>query len=579
MPAELAHDPLTVRWVDGDGVAGAQQVRGEANPALARDLAEGLVGLVHPHGPVGATDTIESYLISLRHAVAWFREPRVGSAADLTRAQLAEYLMGTGFSRESHVRRMLVSFDAVRGELRGDVRALLAGRAYNTRGRKQPLAPYSETAWAALTDAARRACTESFGSWREAMALAEHGRDPLVDGFTLENACWHVRNRGPGKAADFAGILGKSPNRFLATTDFTGTVGRAMAMLLPTAKVLAGYQVLFGIYTGVVPDGIADLDLGDLEWAGDAALLLTYAKGRTSTESVTLGAKPIRLLERWLEHSALARTQAPQSLREALWIRYETGGSHPGWATGPVPGPAMRDWAAEHQVRGEDGAHLSIHRHRIRTTFHALRDRRAWTGSSRTLIDPNHSPRVEADSYLGTPTAAQREALEEIITAGQAEVLRKARPAAALTGEQAADFAERFPDLVAAARLDDAAIRALVGGERDVFAASCADHLAGQFGAAGRPCPARPWVCLLCPLALFAPRHLPNLLRLGAYFDRAFQAMTVVEFMAVFGYYAQRVEQILDVFRASVPALVDTASCEVADHDDELPLRPEERTA
>lgn len=114
----------------------------------------------------------------------------------------------------------------------------------------------------------------------------------------------------------------------------------------------------------------------------------------------------------------------------------------------------------------------------------------------------------------------------------------------------------------------------LTGGQRDVFAAACADQLSGLHGPRGAPCPARPWVCLACPLAVFAPRHAPNLLRLRAFFARQWQAMPSDQFMAVFGLYARRVDEVLGRF---APAIVDTAAGHVADDDSELPLRPEER--
>ena len=75
------------------------------------------------------------------------------------------------------------------------------------------------------------------------------------------------------------------------------------------------------------------------------------------------------------------------------------------------------------------------------------------------------------------------------------------------------------------------------------------------------------------PLAVFAPRHATNLLRLKAFFARQWRAMPASQFMAVFGFYAERITQILDRYPAAVLA---AASSAVVDSDDELPLRPEE---
>jgi hypothetical protein len=123
--------------------------------------------------------------------------------------------------------------------------------------------------------------------------------------------------------------------------------------------------------------------------------------------------------------------------------------------------------------------------------------------------------------------------------------------------------------------VDAGVLDELIGGRRDVFTAACADQLSGLHGPKGKPCPARPWVCLLCPLAVFAPRHAPNLLRLKSFFSRQWQQLPNDQFMAVFGPYSQRVGEVLDRYD---PAVLAAATLQIGDHDDELPLRPEELT-
>jgi len=204
-----------------------------------------------------------------------------------------------------------------------------------------------------------------------------------------------------------------------------------------------------------------------------------------------------------------------------------------------------------------------------------MRDRRSWNGQGRTTIDPNHSPKVEADHYLTEATPSQRQAMDALVEDAQHDLLRRAQPLAVITGEDAAELARDYPQLISGLRLDDTVITELASGERDVFTAACADQLSGLHGPKGKPCPARPWVCLLCPLAVFAPRHAANLLRLRAFFSRQWQQMPSAHFMAVFGPYSQRVTQVLERFD---PAVVAAAAADVADSDDELPLRPEEGT-
>lgn len=91
----------------------------------------------------------------------------------------------------------------------------------------------------------------------------------------------------------------------------------------------------------------------------------------------------------------------------------------------------------------------------------------------------------------------------------------------------------------------------------------------------GKPCPARPWVCLLCPLALFTPRHATNLLRLKAYFARQWLLMAAPQYMAVFGPYSARLDEVLALFP---PAVLTRAANHVGGTDQDIPLRPEEAT-
>ncbi|WP_405363604.1 hypothetical protein OG535_40285 [Kitasatospora sp. NBC_00085] len=205
-----------------------------------------------------------------------------------------------------------------------------------------------------------------------------------------------------------------------------------------------------------------------------------------------------------------------------------------------------------------------------------MRDKAGWTGSGRATIDPNHTPAVEGDHYLTAATEAQQHAVELVIEDAQHDMLRRAHPPTVITEEDATVLAAGYPQLVAAMDLDNSAIAELVGGQRDVFTAACGDQLSGLHGPKGKPCPARPWVCLLCPLAVFAPRHAVNLLRLKAFFSRQWQQMPAAQFMAVFGPYATRIQQVLDRFE---PVVLAAATRHVEDQDHELPLRPEEMTA
>jgi hypothetical protein len=281
--------------------------------------------------------------------------------------------------------------------------------------------------------------------------------------------------------------------------------------------VTVGYVLLFGIYCGIMPDGIDDLLVTGVDWAGDSSILLSYVKGRTAAESLNLPRRAVRLLEQWLDHSGLLRGFLPAGQREQLWIGLSRRG-HVTVAVGPVHRNVVRPWLARHKILDDGGRPLRLHRSRIRTTHLAMRDKSIWRGSSRATVDPGHGPQVEGD-LRSVATPLQRQAVDSIVADAQHDLLRRAHPPTVLAAEDTASLARENPQLLASHGLDDEMIAELAGGQRDVFTAACADQLSGLHGPKGKPCPARPWVCLLCPLAVFAPRHAPNLLRLKGFFS------------------------------------------------------------
>jgi len=572
MPATSLPDPPGIRCVFSDGTAAEFTLGGLPCPQLVSDLLAGLAELVHPHGSIDSANSVDLCLPPIRNFVTSLAARGFdGGAAGLRRGLLVEYWMGArSFRWENRLRRMLCGFDTATGRLDPGVRELLAGRPYASTPHRQPPPPYSEREWARLASACQAIAGKSYAGHRTALAAAARGTSPALESWTADNLTWLLARLGPVGTPGVAAHLGCSLN----AVQKRGGVPAASASLFPHLGDVIAYRLLFGIYSGIVPDGIDDLVTGDIDWAGDSTVLLSYVKGRTAGESVNLPKKAVRLLEQWLAHSQLLRSHADPAAARHLWLGVTRPGSSVVFS-GPVHRDHVKAWARRHGLAGDDGTLLKIHRGRIRTTHLAMRDRRSWNGQGRTTIDPNHSPQVEADHYLTAATPSQRQAMDALVEDAQHDLLRRAQPLAVITGEDAAELARDYPQLISGLRLDDTVITELASGERDVFTAACADQLSGLHGPKGKPCPARPWVCLLCPLAVFAPRHAANLLRLRAFFSRQWQQMPSAHFMAVFGPYSQRVTQVLERFD---PAVVAAAAADVADSDDELPLRPEEGT-
>jgi hypothetical protein len=572
MPATVVQDPPGIECVFSDGSTARFVLDGLPLPGLVDDLLTGLVELIHPHGSIDAGASVDLCLPPIRNMVRGLAGLGfTGGAADLRRGLLIEYWMATRkFRWEGFTRRMLKGFDTVTGQLDPGVRELLDGRAYSPAPSRDALPPYSESEWERLTTTCSEIVDASYPGHRRALAAAERGHAPAVDDWNSDNLAWLMARLGPVGTPGAAKHLGCSLN----AVQKRGGIPEASGLLFPHLGTVIAYRLLFGVYSGIVPDGIDDLMVEDIDWAGDTTILLSYVKGRTSAESLNLPKRAVRLLEQWLSHSALLRSHAGPEHTRRLWLWL----TRPGTArvfSGPINRNAVKAWTNQQALVGDDGEPLKVHRGRIRTTHLAMRDRRAWSGQGRATIDPNHSAQVEGDHYLTATTPSQQRAVEAIVEDAQHDLLRRAHPPTVLTDEDTAALARDYPQLVATLDLDDSVIAELVGGERDVFTAACADQLSGLHGPKGKPCPARPWVCLLCPLAVFAPRHAANLLRLKGFFSRQWQQMPAAQFMTVFGPYSQRVDQVLGRFDQ---ALLADAARVVSDRDEELPLRPEEAT-
>jgi hypothetical protein len=574
MPAVVIGDPPGISCTFSDGTGVTWRALKVSDRVLVCDLLGGLAGVVHPHGPVDAAKTVGEYGFVIRaFARTLAGLGHRGPLAGLGRGRLTEALLGLGHRPEMMIRRVLAACDP--RDAGPEVREVVLGRPFSRFRPYVPAEPYSEGEWERLQAACSQVAGAALAAFREAAGMAASGRDPLAYGWTEPNTLHLLARRGPLTVADLARLAGVSQD---AAKYLAGGIRQRNTALFPATGTVIAYQLLFGCCTGIVPDGISGLGIGDLDWAGDGAVQVDYVKGRTSAESLTLPRPAVRLLEQWLEHSALLRSFAPPELRGRLWLRRDPAGHAGSWHAGKPDVVSLRKWAARRGLADDQGQPLRIHRHRIRTTFESRRDRAAWFGSTRATIDPNHSPQLEGDYYLTTTTAAQRDAVEAIIEDAQADLLRKARPPVVLTAEQAAGAAAALPAAVAGMGLDGTAIGELTGGARDVFAAACADPLSGLHGPAGKPCPARPWVCLLCPLAVFTPRHAVNVMRLKSFFARQWRQMPAARFMTVFGPYAQRADEVIDAFRRLDPALAARAAAEAGDSDATIALRPEERT-
>ena len=547
-------------WLPGLGSAYVRRLDDLPDRQLAGDLAIGLAAATHPHGPIRTRSVAQKLVGSARRfAVDMAGELPDGGLGQLRSSTLVGYWLACGYHRERHLRVVLGAYRDQGGLLDPAVVRHLDGRLINRLAKGQPNQPYGEGEWRRLTEAVNHQIASARDRHRAMLGAADRGSDPRVHGVTEANLAWLLRQVGPVSVPDLALGHGLLVAR--------GLHAAVMRGLFPDALTAFAYASLFAMRTGIVPDGVDGLRVGSLRRTSAASMVVSYRKGRTGGEALNLPRDAVGLIDRWMEHSALLRSHAGDRCDE-VWLHI---GAPRTWSvrTGslifgqPRSQSRRQAWMLASGVLGDDGHPLAVDGARVRATYQHRRDRSAWTG--RTTIDPNHSARVEGDHYLSSHTPAQLHAIEDIIEQSQMQVRRKAQPAVVVSAADAADVASRFPDLVAQAGLDQAGVARLLSGEQDVFVASCASPVNSPHAAAGVLCPARPWVCLLCPLAAFSPRHLGNLLRLKEYFVTQSARMTAAQFMAVFGPYAARLE---DDILPRFPAAAIAAAATGTEHDD-----------
>ncbi|MFG2998540.1 hypothetical protein [Streptomyces sp. NPDC048340] len=566
MPAEVLRDPLALKLSLPDEPPTVIVIGDLPNLRLAADLTEGLAASAHPEGPLAKLTTVKSFTYTLRRMVRELADDGfTGSAAELTRAVLGAFWLRSHYLVEYRTRTILRAFDARHQMLPEPVRQMVFGTNYTRPVLNGPLPPYAPGEWNRLVDLCKQEVRRLGNGQKAMVALAESGQDPAVGGWSRANGAWLMLRTGPVTRTEAAAHLGITPDVFTKT--HRGIEG-VRAGLFPSHRDAIPYMLLLAAWTGIAPDGLTGLAVSGIRWTGRQATLLSYTKGRTADESLVLSPRASRLLEQWLQHSALLRGHAPAELADHVWLVTRQGRC----SRAAFEEYMMRGWVKAHDLRGDDGHPLRIDRRRLRTTFIAQRGQRQW--SLRATVDPNHSPEVEGDHYLSAATPAQRAVVEDIARDAQGDLVRRA--SAPLVVDEGASAAG-LPEEVLRLGLTGGALAELLSGERDVFSGACADHFAGLHGPKGRPCPARPWVCLLCPLALFAPRHLPNLLRLKAFFARQFRQMPREEFAAVFAPYARRLSA--EVLPRFEKAALAAAQRDVGDEDAELPLRAEETTS
>lgn len=541
---------------------------------LVRQLAEVLLDRTNTAGTVKAPDTARGYASTIRHLARHLGAGDFeGGVVELTEALVFDYWRVCGPMHENHSRVLLTHVEERRpGTLQPSLVAQLAGVRLHPSPSHKPRQPYSAGETERLVAACRSAVSAAEARMTAAEELAATGHRPSPHDWREEaNVAWLLEHDGPLQNIEVAAVLGL-PEWHLDKA-IPGMVVRLLDALFPTVEAVIAFRVLVGLETGICPEGVDALGADCLEWVGAGEARIRWFKARASgQESHVFPSRgpwsPGRLIERWLALSARVRRFAPDP--GPLWLFCGAAHHRPeqarfGW-------DARHAFVARHGLTHDDGRRLSLGFAPLRPTYFARHDRH-WSGGLR--IDPNHSRRIEGDHYLAQTRASAP--LEATIEAAQRDALRKAAtaPLTVLGADELARLADDREAAAARLGMTESAAGELVAGERDVFAAACKDFLNSPHGAPGSPCPSPVWTCLHCPLAVFTPTKVPNLLRLRDHLDRQWRALPAPEWLRAYGTAQVRLER--DILPRFGPEVIDAARAEVeADPEPALYLRPEE---
>jgi hypothetical protein len=219
MPTRVTDDPLGLMCVFSDGRRAEFDLSDLPNPRLARDLAIGLVELVHPHGSADSGSTVDAYVAALRAMVRVLAEQSFhGGAGDLRRSQLAQFWMAGPIRLEALTRALVEGYARSGGALHAGVLELAAARHFNIQPNRQPLPPYPEDQWQRLTEVCRQMVDDSYAAHRRALEAVREGHHPGEGSWTWQNFCWLLARLGPVATPRLVAELG-CDDRELASVD------------------------------------------------------------------------------------------------------------------------------------------------------------------------------------------------------------------------------------------------------------------------------------------------------------------------------------------------------------------------
>lgn len=526
---------------------------------LARSFAGALWRACQVGGPAGSISTASAYANALKTFWRYLDSARlrVARLSDVSAALIDGFdawMEESGLHPNHRLHRMSKVLNLLRlaeaaepGHLPADASRRLMYTSDRPGVRARPRDAYGDDIAAALRNAARTDLTAVLRRFAEADRL------PTVDD------------------ADLSKVLAVSHSQALAVIDAEGVIGHRHPLFkrlytlrreddLPNDRLIQDLHgrrhllaadlvpliVLISLDTGLEIEAIKTLRADCLKNPAGGYVEIEYCKRRArGAEWKRLRVRdggsstPGGLIRKVLQWTAPARSRLGA---ETLWVHCAWGRLTPRVLSLKE---SAASWIARHDILDERGQPLRLNLTRLRKTYKAAWYRR--TGGQLDRFAVGHSVAVAANHYADIP--ALRHLHEATVADAMSDALDAALRPCVLSSEQEEAVLADPEQATSLPVAGTAAIGALLGGEQDVWLASCAGFYKSPFGAEGEACPSAFWGCLECSNAVITARKLPALLAFLDFIRAQRQALSEGDWIAKFGRVHGRIaDQILSRF-------------------------------
>ncbi|MES0178998.1 hypothetical protein NKJ86_10415 [Mesorhizobium sp. M0025] len=513
--------------------------------ALARTLAGALWRACQVGGPAGSTPTASAYVYALKMFWRYLdsRARRVARLSDIDAACIDGFdgwMEESGLHPNHRLHRMSKVLNLLRladaaepGHLPPDASRRLMYTSNRPGVRARPRDAYGDDVAGALRNAARADLTTIM------RRFAEADRIPTIDDADRSRALATAHEQAMA-VIEAQGVIGHRhplfkrlytlrresdlPNDRLIH-DLHGRRHLLAADLVPLI-------VLVSLDTGLEIEAIKGLRADCLKNPSGGYVEIEYCKRRArGAEWKRLRVRdggsstPGGLIRKVLQWTAPARSRLGA---DTLWVHCAWGRLTPRILSMKE---AVVSWTGRHGILDERSRPFRLNLTRLRKTHKAAWYRR--TGGQLDRFAVGHSVAVAANHYADIP--ALRHLHEATIADAMSDALDAALLPCVLSSDEEATV-RADPDQAIGLPVSGAAgIQSLLGGDQDVWLASCGGFYKSPFSAEGEACPSPFWGCLECSNAVITARKLPALLAFLTFIRAQRRTLSVGDWATKFG--------------------------------------------